>query len=173
LLRTDAASNDLLASSQAVPPGTGSGVECQGDALLTPDGTTIVCPASAVAASNRHAKTHSATAARRQRLAAARLQKVTDGKPARPAGFKQGYGEFSANTGKLLRVLGWFQYGHKPINDNGSPLLLWTSPSGSTLIVQDYYSNPLVAIVTQREYEPIPWSDRISAGQGSVSEAAW
>jgi hypothetical protein len=171
LLRTDRAGNDLLADSQPVPSGAGTGVRCEGDALLTPDGTTIVCPASTLAASRRRPATHSAAAARR--LATARLRKVTDGPPALRTPFRQGYGEFSATTGKLLRVLGWFQYGHQPINDNGSPLLLWTSPSGGTLIVQDFYSNPLVAIVTQHKYEPIPWSGRISAGQGSVSEAAW
>jgi hypothetical protein len=170
LLRTDGAGNDLLASSRSVPSGAATGVQCDGDALLTPNGASIVCLASTLAASPRHPATNPAAASR---LASARLQKVTNGNPAIRNAFRQGYDEFSATTGKLLRVLGWFQYGRQPINNNGSPLLLWTSPSGGTLIVQDFYPNPLVAIVTQHKYEPIPWSGRISAGQGSVSEAAW
>ena len=167
LLRTDTPGSDLLASSQGVQPGASAGPECQGDAILTPDGTTIVCPAITNPIRSPRPGTHSRAAA------AERLRRITHGKLSGPAVFRQGYAEFSASSGKLLRILGRFQYGHNRVDDNGSPLLLWTNSTGGTLIVQDFYPNPLVAIVSPHNYKPIPWSNRISAGQGSVSEAAW
>ena len=167
LLRTDTPGSDLLTSSRGVPPGTSAGPECQGDALLTPDGTTVVCPAVTNPIRSPRPGTHSREAA------TGRLRRITHRKLSGPAVFRQGYAEFSASSGKLLRVLGRFQYGHNRVDDNGSPLLLWTNSTGGTLIVQDFYPNPLVATVSPHNYEPIPWSIRISAGQGSVSEAAW
>jgi hypothetical protein len=50
---------------------------------------------------------------------------------------------------------------------------MWTSKSGDLLVAQDFYSNPIVAVIGQSSYVRIPWSTRISAGQGSDSQAAW
>lgn len=162
LLRAGGPGGDLMSDSTPVPALVAAqhDVACGGDELLTPDGATVVCPAVI-----GRMRGPGRSAASKSNLSARQVGSLGT--------FVQGYAEFSAETGRLLRVLGQFRYGHSASNDNGSPLLMWTSKSGDLLIAQDFYSNPIVAIVGQSSYVRIPWSTRISAGQGSDSQAAW
>jgi hypothetical protein len=163
LLRAGGPGGDLMSDSTPVPAlvAAHDDVTCGGDQLLTPDGATVVCPAVI----GHVMRSPGRNAANKSNLSTRQVGS--------PGTFVQGYAEFSAETGRLLRVLGQFRYGHSASDDNGSPLLMWTSKSGDLLIAQDFYSNPIVAVIGQSSYVRIPWSTRISAGQGSDSQAAW
>jgi hypothetical protein len=158
ILDTSGPGGNLIADSGLVLSTQSHGGQpaCNGDGMMTPDGSVIVCPAAPGPIS-------------RAPLRRSQLPKTMDRVPA----FVQGYAEFSVATGQLVRMLGEYRYGHTSETDSGSGLLMWTSRSGGVLVVQDFYPSPIVDIVSRGQVTRIPWSDRISAGQGSTSQAAW
>lgn len=108
VLDTTAPGSSLLASKLVVtwPQSGAQALDVPGNALITPDGGTIVAPTMTLASKYPHATT---------------ALQIT---------------EFSARSGQTVRSLDQFRFGPKdPYLDSQN--VLWTSPSGATLIVSD------------------------------------
>jgi hypothetical protein len=128
-----------------------TGTQCAGSsfssgALLSHDGKIIAC------ALVRYVKN---------------TQRWNGGPPWRPK--REGYGDYSASTGRLLRRVG--------ITDSrGSyPDLLWISPSGNVLIMQPQGVNGPAVIIGPHQTIVPPWPWVLYGGPGTVPGylAAW
>lgn len=87
----------------------------------------------------------------------------------------QGFGEFSAATGKLITILGvWRAPVLTPEAGGGMityPYLLWASPDASVLIGE---AGGHAFVVRDGRRQPIPWSADISTAlSSSAPGAAW
>jgi hypothetical protein len=138
LLNVAGTSGSLLHDSRLVVPQAGDHGNCIGDMMITPDGGALLCPVSWPPGVAPGGGTGAATV--------------------QAGGITVGFGEFSARTGALLRVL------DKQPNPNSSPFsqqVLWSSPAGSELVVESAlpYLNR-VAVLTSGQLALLPPGDR-------------
>ncbi len=119
--------------------------QCAGGALLSPDGRIIACALVQY------------------------VSRKTGPRYLPPLARREGYGDYSASTGELVRRVG--------ITDNrGSyPDLLWISPSGGTLIVQPQGVNGPAVVISPRRTVVLPWPWVLYGGPDTVpgNLAAW
>lgn len=146
LLNVAGTSGSLLLDSRLVVPQPANHGNCIGDTMITPDGGTLVCPVS---------------------WPPGVVQGGSTGVGAVQAGgITVGFAEFSARTGALLRVL------DRQSNPSSSPFsqqVLWSSPTGSELIVESAlpYLNR-VAVLTPGQLALLPPGD-----QPAIPAAVW
>jgi hypothetical protein len=93
----------------------------------------------------------------------------------------QGFGEFSAKTGKLIAVLGAWRapvqttgvmpHTHLPVTVITLPYLLWASPNAKILIGEE---GGHAFVLRDGRRQAIPWSSHISTALSSnVPGASW
>jgi hypothetical protein len=158
LLDVAGTSGSLLADSRLVVPVGRTG--CLGDAMITPDGSAIVCsataPFQAMPALNQR-PTGRPTVSMTGPVPAASVQTVR---------MQVGFAEFSARTGALLRTL------DQRYDTSSSPLsqqVLWSDASGSELITESalpYWNR--VAVIRAGKLTLLPLAD-----QPTVPAVVW
>jgi hypothetical protein len=145
LLDVAGTGGSLLADSRLVVPQSRTG--CAGDAMITPDGSAIVCAASWLPSWT--GGVNSARSAPAGPIPTASAQ---------AADIQVGFGEYSTRTGALLRVL---DAGEMASTEPLTQQVLWSSSSGSELITESAlpYLNR-VAVVTTGQLTLLPAADQ-------------
>jgi hypothetical protein len=152
LLNVAGTSGSLLADSHLVVP-QGRGI-CAGDAMITPDGSAIVCPVSWLPAGTGAVNPDPSAPGP---ISTATVQ-TTD--------IEVGFAEFSSRTGALLRVL------DEQDTASTNPLtqqVLWSSSSGTELITESalpYWNR--VAVLFAGQLTLLPQAD-----QPAVPAVVW
>ena len=110
---------------------------CQLDSIITPDGSKIICGASALTGTLTHRSGETE------------------------------FIEYSAATGKVTRILGYWTFGKIGGLAVG---VLWSNPSGSVLIgVIPDSGEGRVGVISGNEFTPLP----VAAGSQAPEYAAW
>jgi hypothetical protein len=152
--------DDLVSASRLVltaspylggVPANGSDFVCDGNPSLSANGAYVLCGGFADPGRKSHGYD-----------------------PVFPSGpVTQGFGEFSAKTGKLITILGAWR-GPVSINEHRYqeivlPYLLWASPDAKVLIGE---ADGRAFVVRDGRRQPIPWSAQISTALGSDAPGA-
>ncbi len=144
LLNVAGAPGSLLADSHLVVPQRPE--SCAGDAMITPDGSAIVCPVSWLPSGTGAVKPARSTPGP---ISTVSVQ---------PSDIQVGFAEFSTRTGALLRML------DEQNMASTNPLtqqVLWSSASGSELITESAlpYLNR-VSVLTTGQLTLLPLADQ-------------